>query len=167
MRSRATWPTCGRSPCHDRAVHAPGACRGRRAVRRTAALLGTDEPARRARRDVAHDALVRAILDLAPKLGAFAFRCDAGVKPGIRGGGMRRYGTPGASDVIAIVAGAFVAIEVKTGTGRQTEAQRAFAEKVQRAGGRYVVVRSVEDAARALGNSRLIIGRHEPRALRA
>lgn len=55
-------------------------------------------------------------------------------------------GGPGGADLIGCFRGRFVAIEVKTATGRQTPEQRTFEQLVHRKGGVYVVMRSVEDA---------------------
>ncbi len=60
-----------------------------------------------------------------------------------------RYGVgnPGGADLIGCYRGRFVAVEIKTPTGRQSEDQRRFQRCVERAGGIYVVLRSVEEAA--------------------
>jgi len=55
-------------------------------------------------------------------------------------------GTPGGADLIGIFRGRFVAIEIKTPTGRQSPEQRTFQQLVERKGGVYVVLRSVDDA---------------------
>lgn len=55
-------------------------------------------------------------------------------------------GGKGAADLLGMWAGRFVAIELKTDKGKQTDEQRAFEQLVQRKGGVYVVLRSVEDA---------------------
>lgn len=58
------------------------------------------------------------------------------------------HGVPeGVSDLIGpCVDGVFGAIEVKTATGRVTQAQLAFIRQVQAMGGRAGVARSVEEA---------------------
>ena len=55
-------------------------------------------------------------------------------------------GNPGGADLIGVWHGRFIAIEIKTPTGRQSEAQRVFEQLVTRNGGIYVVLRSVEEA---------------------
>jgi hypothetical protein len=55
-------------------------------------------------------------------------------------------GGPGGADLIGIFRGRFVAVEIKTATGRQSPEQRMFQQLVERKGGVYVVLRSVEDA---------------------
>ncbi len=55
----------------------------------------------------------------------------------------------GSSDIIGWTReGLFLAIEVKCGKTRITEAQRAFIDAVQAAGGKAGIARSVEDALR-------------------
>lgn len=53
---------------------------------------------------------------------------------------------PGGADLIGLWNGRFIAIEIKTETGRQSEDQRRFQELVTAKGGEYVILRSVEDA---------------------
>jgi hypothetical protein len=55
-------------------------------------------------------------------------------------------GGPGGADLIGLWHGRFVAIEVKTPVGKQTEEQRRFAALVQARGGEYVVLRSADEA---------------------
>lgn len=55
-------------------------------------------------------------------------------------------GGPGGADLIGVYRGRFVAVEIKTPTGRQTEEQRTFQQLVERKQGIYVILRSVEDA---------------------
>lgn len=53
----------------------------------------------------------------------------------------------GVSDLIGCTSdGAFVAIEVKTQTGRPSDAQTAYIEMVRRLGGRAGVARSISEA---------------------
>ena len=57
-----------------------------------------------------------------------------------------RSAPTGHADLVGCVRGQYVAIEVKSVTGRQSPEQRPFAERVTSAGGRYLLVRSVDDA---------------------
>ena len=64
-----------------------------------------------------------------------------------------RYGLAvGSSDLIGIVAphGRLIALEVKTSTGRVTREQQQFLTLVEKMGGVARVVRSVDDAVRAV-----------------
>lgn len=55
-------------------------------------------------------------------------------------------GGPGGADLIGIFRGRFIAVEIKTTTGRQSEEQRVFQQLVEKKGGIYVVLRSAEEA---------------------
>jgi hypothetical protein len=62
-----------------------------------------------------------------------------------------RFGLPGAADISGILAGGRrLEIEVKTGTGRPSEAQRRFGDMIAGMGGLYVLARSVQDAIDAV-----------------
>lgn len=65
-------------------------------------------------------------------------------------GGLVRFGTPGQADIFGILAptGRFFAIEAKTPTGRQSEDQKRWQKMVERFGGAYAVVRSMDEARR-------------------
>lgn len=68
-----------------------------------------------------------------------------------------KYGLVGSADILGILKGGrFLAIEVKTATGRQSEPQKAFQRMIERFGGVYILARSAEDVERELrkhGNS--------------
>ncbi len=61
-----------------------------------------------------------------------------------------RANVPGCADILACYRGRFIAIEVKTERGRQSQQQRRFQAAVERAGGLYVLARSPADALAAL-----------------
>jgi hypothetical protein len=56
----------------------------------------------------------------------------------------------GTSDILGVVAGRMVALEVKTESGRIAPEQAAFLKKVQACGGLGAVVRSVDHTREAL-----------------
>ena len=60
------------------------------------------------------------------------------------------YGSNGIPDIICCYRGRFVALEVKTDTGKPTKLQEAVIRKINRAGGTALIVRSVEDVKAAL-----------------
>lgn len=66
----------------------------------------------------------------------------------MRNGSPVRFGVggPGGSDLVGVFRGRAVFIELKTPIGRQSKEQRQFQQLVERKGGIYVVIRSVEDA---------------------
>jgi hypothetical protein len=51
----------------------------------------------------------------------------------------------GSADISAIIRGRSVKIEVKIGSDRQSEAQRAYQEQVEKAGGVYIIAKTFED----------------------
>lgn len=51
----------------------------------------------------------------------------------------------GTADMLGVLNGKAIAIEAKTDDGKQSPEQRAFQEAWEKAGGKYVVARSVED----------------------
>lgn len=61
-----------------------------------------------------------------------------------------RASVPGAADIIGVCRGRFIALEVKTKTGRQKPSQRNFQEACERAGGIYAIVRSPDEAVAVL-----------------
>jgi acetaldehyde dehydrogenase (acetylating) len=72
------------------------------------------------------------------------FRANSGAFKTAQG----RYvktGTPGLADICVVFNGTFYGVEVKTATGKMSEAQKRFKEDIEAAGGRYVLCRSVGD----------------------
>lgn len=60
-------------------------------------------------------------------------------------GRLVRYGLPGSSDILGCIKGRFIGIEVKVGRDRQRTNQADFAAAVERAGGIYILARSIDD----------------------
>lgn len=52
----------------------------------------------------------------------------------------------GVPDIVVIKDGKYIGLEVKTKKGRQSKYQKEFQEKLEKAGGLYYIVRSLEDA---------------------
>ncbi len=57
-----------------------------------------------------------------------------------------RFGLQGSPDILGVTRGIAWGIETKTRSGRQSDEQRSFARAFGAAGGRYALVRTVEDA---------------------
>lgn len=64
--------------------------------------------------------------------------------------GVIRFGTPGEGDIAVVHQGRAIELEVKTRTGRQSDQQKHYQAAFERAGGKYVVVRSVGEAINAV-----------------
>lgn len=78
-----------------------------------------------------------------------------GVFRGLHDNTITRVGMPGQPDIIAIASpsGRFVGIEVKTGTGRLSEAQKNWKAQAEARGALYIVARSVDEVIKELQNS--------------
>lgn len=69
--------------------------------------------------------------------------------------GVHHYGLPkGSADLIGILAGRFIALELKSPTGRVSPEQTTWLACVRRFGGFACVVRSVNEAIAALERAR-------------
>lgn len=63
-----------------------------------------------------------------------------------------KYGTPGSGDIIGVNPhGRFISIEAKTKSGRLSDQQELFRNRVQEKGGVYVIARSIEDLEQRKG----------------
>jgi hypothetical protein len=98
--------------------------------------------------------LQREILQRLSKLpGVMIWRNNSGVGRGLNNPGhVIRYGCPGAPDILGVADGQAVGIEVKGPRGRLSKRQKNFRQAFEKAGGRYVVARSVEDALEGVGH---------------
>ena len=78
-------------------------------------------------------------------LGRFWSNATGAVKTA--NGHFQRYGLVGSSDIIGISnKGIFTAIEIKTGkTSVQSKEQKAFQKMIEKQGGYYFLIRSVEE----------------------
>jgi hypothetical protein len=61
---------------------------------------------------------------------------------------MPKHSRRGVPDIILVLSGQFVGLEVKTATGRVSPDQLAFEQDCQKYGARYHVVRSIDDVVR-------------------
>ena len=69
------------------------------------------------------------------------------------GGRFVRFGVKGQADLTGVLPGGVrLEIEVKSATGRPSEAQRNFRAMIERFGGVYVLARSVGDVIDAIGS---------------
>ena len=56
-----------------------------------------------------------------------------------------RFGALGSPDIICVINGQFVGIEVKAPKGKQSQYQKEFQKNLEAAGGRYVLAYSLVD----------------------
>lgn len=132
----------------------------RRNIHQAALVLHTDIPGQERRPDdgaqeIEIQAAIMRLLKRHPKVAwAHRFNSGAGKLAYENGGKSRfmRFGFPGCSDIIGQLkprpdeyAGALLAIEVKTASGRATDEQLAFLASVNDSGGCAGIARQVED----------------------
>jgi len=77
------------------------------------------------------------------------FRAGSGAMK-LESGRYFKTGRPGVPDIVVIMKGRFIGLEVKTPKGRQSEAQEKAQNQIQRAGGEYYIVRSISDVKEIL-----------------
>lgn len=95
--------------------------------------------------------IVKAILEYLSWKHVFHYRNNTGALPGGSDGKhFIRFGTPGAPDIICVISGRYVAIEVKTEKGVQSQKQFDFQTNLNNAGGIYFLVRSLAQAIEAI-----------------
>jgi len=102
--------------------------------------------------DLSESAIQDSIKRAAPALGVLLFRNNSGVARR-----RVRFGLAvGSSDLIGLLvpSGRFIAIEVKSASGKPTEEQLAFLDAVRAAGGFGAIVRSLDEARDAIARAR-------------
>jgi hypothetical protein len=89
----------------------------------------------------------RQILDYLALKGIFHYRQNSGGLGGEHKGKkwFVRFGAVGAPDIICVIAGQYVGIEVKAPKGKQSDHQKEFQRKLEMAGGRYILTYSLDD----------------------
>ena len=99
--------------------------------------------------DTTANGLTNAIIyDLVHVWGGAAYRINNGAtydgKKGVYRAGVTRRGIP---DIIGVVGGRFIGIEVKIGTDRQSAHQREVENEITQAGGFYFIAKTYTDYA--------------------
>lgn len=92
--------------------------------------------------------LLRTVRDYLELHGIFHIRVNVGAKVEHNGMGQKRFirfGRRGCADILCCVGGRFVALELKTERGQQSEYQKEFEAEVRAAGGCYLLIRSLDD----------------------
>lgn len=91
----------------------------------------------------------RQILETLAWRHVFHYRTNSGAFRNAQGH-LFRFGASGAPDIVAVVNGRYVGIEVKASGGKLRDSQDEFRKNLMAAGGLYVVARSMEDVDAAL-----------------
>lgn len=68
-------------------------------------------------------------------------------------GGFYRFGIVGAPDLICVIKGQYIGIEVKGEKGKQSKGQKDFQRNLTREGGKYILAYSLEDVIENLSNN--------------
>lgn len=86
----------------------------------------------------------RAILDYLALKRIFHYRNNSG---GFRDAANHfyRFGAVGSPDIVCVVNGQYVGIEVKAPDGRQSEHQKEFQRKLEAVGGWYILAFAIDD----------------------
>ena len=79
----------------------------------------------------------------------YFFRAGSGTLQTERGS-FFRTGKPGCPDIVICFEGRFIGFEIKTQTGKQTLPQKETEKLINVLGGKYFVIRSVDEAINAL-----------------
>ena len=56
-----------------------------------------------------------------------------------------RFGALGSPDIVCVIDGQYVGIEVKRRGGKQSDHQKAFQKRLEEAGGRYLLAHCIDD----------------------
>ena len=90
----------------------------------------------------------RGVLDylelLSRKKPIYYFRSAAGMVR-TEQGRIFKTGKPGTPDICVCYQGVFYGLEIKTKTGRQSELQKNAQKEIEASGGRYHIIRCLED----------------------
>lgn len=88
--------------------------------------------------------LQRTILDYLKVNHIFHYRNNSGAFKSEKGG-FYHFGSPGAPDIVAVIAGRYVGIEVKGTKGVQNKNQKEFQKNLEKVEGTYLLVHSFEE----------------------
>lgn len=91
----------------------------------------------------------RAILDYLALKRIFHYRNNSGAFAD-KAGHFYRFGAVGSPDIVCVVDGQYIGIEVKAPKGKQSDNQREFQRRLEAVGGRYILARSLDDVIAAL-----------------
>jgi hypothetical protein len=88
----------------------------------------------------------RAILDYLSLKRVFHYRNNSGAFKR-DDGHFYRFGALGSPDIVCVIDGNYVGIEVKAPKGKQSDHQKEFQRKLEAAGGRYILAYSLDDVS--------------------
>lgn len=92
--------------------------------------------------------ILRACLDFLEWKRIFHFRSNSGALPITDKYGKSRFirfGKEGCPDILVCIKGRFIGIECKAENGKQSESQKDFQNKLEKAGGLYWLIKDVSE----------------------
>lgn len=101
----------------------------------------------------------RDILDYLAKRRIFHYRQNTGGWKNEQGH-FYRFGSKGSPDIVCIIQGRYVGLEVKTPKGKLSDDQVAFHQNAMAAGGIVFTVRSLDEAIEAVEDALARLGRN-------
>jgi penicillin-binding protein-related factor A (putative recombinase) len=99
---------------------------------------------------ISEKSLQKAILDYLTLKKVFHYRNNSGAFRTEKGG-FYRFGAVGSPDIVCVIKGQYVALEIKGTYGKQSLGQKKFQEDLEKAGGSYFLIRCFEDFVEMLG----------------
>ncbi len=79
----------------------------------------------------------------------FYWKNNSGALP-TASGGFIRFGAVGSPDICVVKDGQFIGLEIKIPKGKQSDNQKIFQGNLQKAGGKYYIIRSVDEMMKLL-----------------
>ena len=103
---------------------------------------------------MSEQSIQRAVMDylsmVETRLGLYWFRSASGAVK-TASGRFFKTGKSGTPDITVCYRSEFIGLEIKTETGRQSQAQKFAQMEIEMAGGKYYIVRSLADVKRIFG----------------
>ncbi|HEY2471042.1 MAG TPA: VRR-NUC domain-containing protein [Terracidiphilus sp.] len=97
----------------------------------------------------------RAILDYLELKGIFHYRNNSGAFKR-EDGHLYRFGALGSPDIVCVIKGQYVGIEVKGTDGKQSDHQKKFQRQLEAMGGKYILAYSINAVIDALALSHVV-----------
>lgn len=109
---------------------------------------------KKVKQTVSEKDLQKCILEYLTMQNIFHYRNNSGAAR--VGNRFIRYGTVGSPDIICVIKGLFVGIEVKGQSkngqwGKQSDGQIEFQKNLEKAGGKYILAKSLTDVINGIG----------------
>lgn len=96
----------------------------------------------------------KACIDYLEAKGIFHYRNNSGAVVSEYKGKQRfmRFGASGSPDIIAVINGRYIGFEIKDIKGKQSENQILFQESLEKAGGAYHLIKTIDEFLNIIKN---------------